>query len=269
MKSTIVRNLKPEFEPVAVVFSDEMPDNALQFKKGKFGCILNLFASASKRGRICACSKENIACTGGRTALGFGTDLLASEEQIELSATIFSKGVLSARDKEAYRAKMEAAPEKWLSLYEFGERRHCSFEMAKSWLLYGMPRYTFSNKYVLFKPLSQTGKSEDTQVVVFPVNPIELSGLVTLLGSVVNGTDPVQVPQGADCFRITSFAYTLNNKMSPRGVLGMLDVDGRKLMKRRFRSDILTLAVPYPLYVRMEEEADESVFQIASWKELR
>jgi hypothetical protein len=106
-------------------------------------------------------------------------------------------------------------------------------------------------------------------VVIFPVNPVELSGLVTLLGSVVEGTDPVQVPPGADCFRITNFAYAQCDAESPRAVLGMLDVDGRKVMRKRFHDDTLTLTLPMPLFRRLEREADDSVLQIPGWLKLR
>jgi len=36
----------------------------------------------------------------------------------------------------------------------------------------------------------------------------------------------------------------------------------------RFRDDILTLTLPIPLFQRMEKEANDSVFQIPSWKRL-
>jgi hypothetical protein len=68
----IVKNLRPEFEPVAVVWSDTISADALQYKNGKFGCILYLFAEASTRGRIAGDSRESIICTGGRAALGLG-----------------------------------------------------------------------------------------------------------------------------------------------------------------------------------------------------
>ena len=52
MKSTIVDNLRPEFEPVAVVWSDTLPADTFQFKEGKFGCVLYLFAHASRQGKV-------------------------------------------------------------------------------------------------------------------------------------------------------------------------------------------------------------------------
>jgi hypothetical protein len=48
--------------------------------------------------------------------------------------------------------------------------------------------------------------------------------------------------------------------------MGMLGAEGRKVMRRRFRDDILTLTLPAPLYMRMEQEADNCVFQIPSWE---
>jgi hypothetical protein len=39
MESAILRNLQPEFAPVAVIRGNAIPDGALRFKKGKFGCI--------------------------------------------------------------------------------------------------------------------------------------------------------------------------------------------------------------------------------------
>jgi hypothetical protein len=268
MESAIVRNLQPEFEPVAVVWSDTIPGEAIQFKKGKFGCILYLFAAAARCGKITGGDRNTITCPGGRAALGFGVDFDSSDEMLDHYAAIFSKGLSSARDQEAYRVRMEAARKSWRVLYEYGERRHCSTELAKEWIIHGLPRYDISYRYVLFKPLGRTAPDENVRAIIFSVNPFELSGLVTLAGSVMQGTDSVQVPQGADCNGITSFAYAQNDQQAPRAVLGMLGVDGREVMRKRFRDEILTLTLPISLFQRMEQEADDCVFQTPSWENL-
>ena len=36
MRSTVVKHLEPEFEPVAVVWSDNIPEDALEFKGAKY-----------------------------------------------------------------------------------------------------------------------------------------------------------------------------------------------------------------------------------------
>jgi len=92
MKSVIVANLRPEFEPVAVVWSDTIPDDTRQFKKGKFGCILYLFAEASLRGKVSGGNRETITCNGGRAALRLGVGFDTSEAQLDRYAAAFSKG---------------------------------------------------------------------------------------------------------------------------------------------------------------------------------
>ena len=268
MRSVIAENLRPEFEPVAIVWSDTIPPDTFQFKKGKFGCVLYLFAEASTRGKITGGSRESIVCTGGRAALGFGVDFDTSDELLDQHAALFSKGLKSTSNRAAYQAQIEAVPKNWQSMFEYGERRHCSAELARKWLLHGLPRYDIQYKYVSFNPLSCTASDENVRAVIFPVNPVELSGLVSLAGSLMEGTDSVRVPQGADCNSIAAFAYAESELSSPKAVMGMLGVDGREVMRRRFRDDILTLTLPAPLFFQMEQEADDCVFQIPSWKKL-
>ncbi|MBG0789105.1 MAG: DUF169 domain-containing protein [Desulfovibrionaceae bacterium] len=268
MDSAILRNLKPEFEPVAVVWSDVCPDDAFQFKEGRFGCTLYLFAEASRRGKVAAGNRKTVLCPGGRAALGFGVGFDASEAVLDQHAALFSKGIASARDRGAYEKIMEDSPRNWHDLYAYGERRHSGGELAREWILHGLPRYDIPNDYVLFKPLRRVEADDDIRAVIFPVTPIELSGLVTLAGSVMPGTDPVQVPQGADCMSLTAFAYAQADSGNPRAVLGMMGLDGREMMRKRFRDDVLTLTLPMPLFERMEAEADDCVFQIPSWTKL-
>jgi hypothetical protein len=106
------------------------------------------------------------------------------------------------------------------------------------------------------------------RAVIFPVNPVEFSGLVTLAGSVMHGTDPLRAPQGTDCCSIAAFAYAEAELAAPRAVLGMIGSDGRQVMRRRFRDDIMTLTLPAPLFFRMEQEADNCVFQLSSWEKI-
>jgi len=268
MKSAIVRQLQPEFAPVAVVWSDSIPDDALQFKKGRFGCVLYLFAEASRRGRVAGGSRESITCSGGCAALGLGVDFDASEEQLDRYAALLSKGLRSASNQDAYRTAMEAAPKAWRSMLEHGERRHCDAALAREWILKELPRYEVPCEYVLFKPLHRIDPDENIRAIIFPVTPVELAGLVMLAGSVMHGTDPVRVPQGPACTSLGAFPYAEGDSPAPRAVLGMTDVDGREAMRKRFREDILTLTLPTPLFRRMEEEADDCVFQLPSWQAL-
>jgi len=269
MKSEIVENLQPEFEPVAVVWTNTIPDGIFQFKKGKFGCILYLFAEASRRGKIAGGNRETITCNGGCAALGLGVDFDASDEQLNRYAAVFSKGLKSAANQEAYRTVIESAPKGWRSMLEYGERRHSNAELAREWILHGLPRYDISYEYVLFKRLSDTTPDDNIRAIIFPVSPVELAGLVTLAGSIMQETDIIRVSQGADCTSIAAFAYAEGDSVAPRAVLGMLGINGREMMRRRFRDDILTLTLPMLLFQRMEQEASDCIFQTPSWKALK
>jgi len=245
-----------------------MPADTFQFKEDKFGCVLYLFAHASRHGKIAGGSRETILCTGGRAALGFGSDFDASEEMLETHAALFSKGLKSAQDQNAYQTQIDSVPKSWKDMFEYGERRHSSRDLAKEWILHELPRYDIAQKYVLFKPLRDTSSDENIRAVIFPVNPLELSGLVTLAGSVMKGTDPVRVPQGTDCSGIGAFAYAEAESSAPRAVMGMMGTDGREVMRKRFRDDILTLTLPTPLFLQMEKEAEDCVFHVPAWKNL-
>lgn len=268
MDSAIVENLRPEFSPVAIVWSDAVPEDAFQFKKGRFGCTLYLFSEASRRGRIAAGSRETVMCPGGRAALGFGVDFDSSEAMLDQHAALFSKGLPSARDRAAYEAIMETAPGSWRDMYAYGERMHCSGDMARDWILHELPRYDIPHEYVLFKPLSLAEPDDDVRAIVFPVNPVELAGLISLAGSVMPGTDPLQAPKGTDCMSLAAYAYAQGDSPSPRAVLGMTGLDGREMMRKRFRDDVMTLTLPWPLFESMEAEVGDSVLQLRPWKSL-
>jgi len=84
----------------------------------------------------------------------------------------------------------------------------------------------------------------------------------------MSGKDPIQVPQGADCISVSASACAQADQAEARAVLGMLGVEGREVMHKRFHDDTLTLTLPAPLFQRMEQEAKDSVFQTPLWEDL-
>ena len=104
--------------------------------------------------------------------------------------------------------------------------------------------------------------------MIFPVTPLELAGLATLVGSVMRGTDPIRAPQGPDCVTLGAFAYAEAKSETPRAILGMLGVDGREIMRKRFRDDVLTLTLPGPLFRTVETEAGDCILQTPGWQAL-
>jgi len=230
--------------------------------------MLYLFAEASRKGKTVAFTRENTACNGARAALGFGVDFDASPENLEFYGAFLCKGLASAKDRQAYLNRMNAGSSQFRDLYEFGERRHATPEMAKTWIEQHLPRYETPAHCVVFKPLCDMDPEDDLKAVIFPVTPVELSGLMTLVGSVIPQPDTLLMPQGADCNRITSFVVTQEEKDGQRAVLGMIDVDGREVMRRRFRDEVVTIALPADLFWRAEKESDHCILQIPGWRRI-
>jgi len=48
MDSKIVSELNLKFHPVAIIWSDEKPEAALQFKPRKWGCVMSLFCTCGE-----------------------------------------------------------------------------------------------------------------------------------------------------------------------------------------------------------------------------
>lgn len=65
------------------------------------------------------------------------------------------------------------------------------------------------------------------------------------------------------------FAHAQAESPNPRAVLGMLDVDGRELMRKLFGDEALPLTLPWPLFQRMEKEAADSVLRTPAFEKLR
>ena len=49
MESAIVGAMGMHFDPVAILFSDQRPDGARQFKEGKWGCVMFMLGARNQR----------------------------------------------------------------------------------------------------------------------------------------------------------------------------------------------------------------------------
>lgn len=64
MDSRIAAILKFAHRPVALLFSDEKPENAVEFKEGWWACVMFSFAGAA-RGKTAAFGRKSFECWGG------------------------------------------------------------------------------------------------------------------------------------------------------------------------------------------------------------
>ena len=91
MKSEIAGAINLKHHPVAVILSDEKPDQALQFKPGKWGCVMFMFANAA-RGKTAAFDAQTYGCWGGGVGLGFGNAYQAFPGGVDCFAHFLSSG---------------------------------------------------------------------------------------------------------------------------------------------------------------------------------
>ncbi|MFH2118960.1 MAG: DUF169 domain-containing protein, partial [Pseudomonadota bacterium] len=71
MESRIAQAIETKHPPIALIWSDEKPEGALQFQEGRWGCVMWLAASAVK-GRPAVCDAKTFGCFGGGVGMGFG-----------------------------------------------------------------------------------------------------------------------------------------------------------------------------------------------------
>jgi len=270
MKSTIAEKLRLDYEPVAILWSNIKPEGALQMKPHAQTCIMPFFAQVVAKGKTAVFDRETCGCPGARAGLGFGNGYYDAfgGAGIEFMASFFVKGAESSKNPDAYCAIVQHIPEREHAKFMQGERLHKNTEKAKRFMTTDLPITDIAEKYVIFTPLSKVKTSERPIVVIFVANPLQITGLVTLVGAIREGTDPVRVPPMAACQQIGAFVYDEAKSDHPRAVLGYTDLAARVNVGRTLPGNIFTFAVPFSLFEEIEAEAKDGVFDGPIWKGL-
>ncbi|SIN79160.1 DUF169 domain-containing protein [Halodesulfovibrio marinisediminis] len=269
MKSLIASHLKSEMNPIALLRSNVRPKEALQPKAGKYCCVMSLMAQVIAHGATAVFDRETYGCPGAVAGLGMGTAYTTAMGGADTFEAFFSKGQESARDPEKYQAIIDQAPAHLRRKLTIGERFHCSPEKARSWFSNELPIYDFEEQYRIVKPLSEVEEHEQPDSVVFVVNPLQLSGLITLTGSIYPGLLNIMAPQGASCQMIGAYVFQQAEQDVPRPVLGFTDLAARKHTRKTIPEDYLTYAVPWNLFLELEREAQDGIFVSPIWLDLQ
>ncbi|NIP42958.1 MAG: DUF169 domain-containing protein [candidate division Zixibacteria bacterium] len=268
MQCKLADILRLKHNPVAIIFTNEKPAEAMQFRKGKWGCVMMLFAQAA-RGKTAVFDRETYGCFGGGTGLGFGNQYYSFSGGIECFYSFLSSGNIETVEGEDL-AKESGEFRRRESYKDFmhGEGYVKSPELVKKFVD-NLPIIDVPAKYVMFKSLKDVDeKKEEPQVIVFTVNPDQLSALVVLANYERASFDNVYAPFAAGCQAIGILAYKEREKDNPRAVIGLTDLSARKYSTRQLGKDALTFAIPLKMFYEMEGNIEGSFLERETWKKL-
>ncbi|MEW6447511.1 MAG: DUF169 domain-containing protein [Bacillota bacterium] len=263
MESKIAAALNVRFGPVALLWSDKKPAGAMQFKEGKWGCVMWLFANAAS-GRTAVFDRNTFGCLGGGTGLGFGNQYLNWWGGVDAFCRFLSTGM--AETGLTREMIQTSRGEEYVENLLHGERYIKSPELVKKFVEL-MPITDIPAKYVVFKPLREVASDKETPVVViFLANPDQLAALTVLANYTRESNESVIIPFCAGCQALGIFPYREAKSDNPRAVIGLVDLSARKNVRKQLGKDVMTFAVPHKMFQEMEENVEESFLGKEEWR---
>jgi len=269
MKSKIAEAIHLATQPVAVIWSDNPPDDAIEFKPGKFGCVVTLFATAATRERAGKFSRETFGCWGGGVGVGFGNCYGDFPVGVEGLCYFLSEGNEKTEQGRAIGGQLkDAGAGRIAETFMHGERYVKDAELTQNFVD-ELPMMEVPTKYVVVKPLSQVDPDrDDVQNISFFVNPDQLSALVILANYARQGMDNVVMTYAAACQVMGILAYRESKRDHPRGLVGMTDISARNNVRASLGKDILSFTAPMSLFYEMESHVEGSFLEDHQWKAL-
>ncbi len=238
MKSKLQNYLKLKYTPVAVLFTNEKPEDALMFKPGKWGCVQTMM-NAAIHGKTAAFTRTAAGCLGGEVGLGFGN---------------------------AY-PKIHGGADYFLSVgrggYLEGERYKASPQLAQKFIDQ-LPYQDIEEEYVVFMPITEVPEDTEPEVIVMYVTADQLASLVILANYDRPGIENVIAPGISGCQSTVLLPYTEGKKEQPSCVIGMFDMSARP----HIDANMLSFSMPYKRFLEMEANSDECFFHTPAWQKI-
>ncbi|MGO9309800.1 MAG: DUF169 domain-containing protein [Spirochaetia bacterium] len=199
-------------------------------------CMIRELARV-RAGESLSFSGAAIGCAGGRFFLGFSQRLRPDFNYF------LSCGIPGRLEGERYKASPELVAEQFKN----------------------DPGVPAPARYIVFKRWDALAEGDEPDVVVFFCPPDVMSGLFTLANFDESDAQAVIAPMGSGCSSIVHHPYRELKSSRPRAVLGMFDVSARPWVP----PGELTLAIPWPKFLRMVSEMDESFLGTESWSKVK
>lgn len=269
MDSKIAAALNLKYHPVAVIRSDEKPEEALHFKKGKWSCVMFLFANAAK-GKTASFDAETYGCWGGGVGLGFGNAYKDFPGGVDCFAHFLSSGNDQwEKGRQVANGVEQAAGKEFAEEFLTGERYVKNPELVKHWID-ELPITESETRYVLFKPLARMDLSlEAPTTIVFVADVDQISALVILANYARQGMENVIIPWAAGCQTIGLLPFREAKSENSRAVVGLTDISARKYVRKLLGAEYLSFAMPWEMFLEMEENVEGSFLEKHTWLSLQ
>jgi uncharacterized protein (DUF169 family) len=248
MQSKLAEAIALASSPIAVILTDEKPEAALQFKEGGWGCTAANMLAVSK-GKTAVFDRRCSGCPGGATGLGFGNAF--AERGFAIDKLLSTGDPEAAKNYHAGSAMGEG--ERFFKTPDLVRRR-----------ISRLPFTEVPTEYVVMKPLESISEAETPELIVFLVNPDQLSALIVMTDYSRGSGEPAIAPFGGACWAVL-FGYEEAKRDVPRGVVGFFDIAQRHRVPR----DTLSYTVPWKLFLQMEADVEDSFLELGEWQKLR
>ena len=235
MESKIAKHICLNNHPVAVLRADSVPQKAICFKEGKWGCVVALIKAASQ-GKIAAAAKDTTVCMGGRAGLGFQG---YEHGWIEYFLS-------TGNDKIPHSEFYKKTP-----------------ELAKIFTD-TIPKIE-APACLVFKPLDLVEDDEKPECIIFLVNADQLSGLTTLANYDRISQNNVQVNFASGCGQAVLYPLSAEEKGEKTCYIGLTDPSARKVISK----EQMSFSIPYSRFLEMEQEADGCFFTTDTWETIK
>lgn len=219
--------------PIACFYSNEL--NNVEFRNAPkpspkgFTCIFSQIAPVRK-GRARAFNKENLGCFGSFLPFGFDTEV--------------------TEDVKNYICNVERVKKSYDHVDSMYEHRQLKQAPAK---------------YLVFKRWDTLEEQDNPQVIFFFGKLDVIAGLHALANFDSMTPYDVIAPFGTGCDSIVGFPMQELESEQPKAVLGALDPS----VRIRFKPHILTFSAPWPKFLSMLENMDESFLATDSWSKVK
>ena len=199
-------------------------------------CIICDLAKV-RSGRTLCFDVHSIGCGGGKRYLGF------EEMRMPNFEYFLSYGIPGKLEGERYKKTPELVKE---------HMKH-------------QTQFKAPARYIIFKRWDSMEAGDKPLVVIFFAPPDVLSGLFTLSSFDEPQPYGVIAPFCAGCGSLVDYPYKELQSGLHRAVLGMFDVSARPFVP----AGVLTFSIPWPKFVRMADNMEESFLITKSWDKVR